>query len=226
MLFRLAFTLHKLMNKLHILLKYVRESMVEFHTTGSIMPTTKWAAKAMTTPLREEHSSEGRKILELGPGTGSVTIKILSDMNGSDELSICEINPRFMEALKEVLRHNPDFQKHKERVRFFCCPAQELPEDRKYDVVVCALPFLNFDLHTVRGIFAKLTALSYENTVMTNFEYIGIRGISKALSPRRRRRRMYQVDRFFKKIAPPAQVREEVWFNVPPIHVYTRRLAA
>lgn len=216
----------KLFDSIVPVLKFLTESIREFHYTGSIFPTSKWAAKAMTHPLREDPPSIGRQILELGPGTGSVTIKILADMDRKDELTICEINPRFMAALKKFLAPNPDFIRHRDRVRFYCCPAQELPEDRKYDVIVCALPFLNFDLHTVRQIFGKLLKLSTEHTLMTNYEYIGLRNIGKIISPKSRRRRIYQVDRFFKRAAPTLIQEEKVWLNVLPINIYTRKLAA
>ena len=205
--------------------KFFPTSLREFHYTGAVCPTSRWAAKAMTYPLREINA-QSRKILELGPGTGSVTVKILADMNDRDELTICEINPRLMNTLKRILRENENFIRHKDRVRFFCCPAQNLPEDRKYDVVVCALPFLNFDVHTVRQIFTKLSSLSTENTLMTNYEYIGLRQLGKFVSKKERRRRIYRIDRFFKKFAPNLVSTRKVWLNVLPIHIYTRKLAA
>lgn len=180
----------------------------------------------MTRPLRAGNAASKRTILELGPGTGSVTVRILADMNDNDELTICEINPRFMSALQKILADNPDFQRHSSRVRFFCCGAQDLPEDCAYDVVVCSLPFLNFDLHTVRQIFTKLVSLSHEKTVMTNYEYIGLRGLGKVMSPRKRRRQLYQVDSYFRRSAPNPMSRTKVWLNVLPINIYTRRLAA
>ncbi len=209
-----------------IFVKFLRESFLEFQLTGTIFPTSKWAAREMTQPLRSDSAGGKRNILELGPGTGPVTVKILADMNENDSLTICEINPRFMQILKNVLNENKDFRRHRERVRFFCCPAQELPEDATYDVIVCSLPFLNFDLKTVRQIFHKLVSLSHEGTLMTNYEYIGLRGIGKFISARKRRRRMYQVDRFFRTFAPYPLKKTKVWLNVLPINIYTRKLAA
>lgn len=216
----------KVLKSAGIFLKFLHESCLEFQLTGTIFPTSKWAAKAMTDPLRNEARGNRRNILELGPGTGPVTVKILADMNDEDTLTICEINPRFMAILQTILNENSDYRRHKERVRFFCCAAQELPEDATYDVIVCSLPFLNFDLKTVRQIFNKLVKLSHEKTLMTNYEYIGLRGIGKLMSPRKRRRRIYQVDRFFRRFAPNPLKRTKVWLNVLPINIYTRKLAA
>ena len=215
----------KILESISLIGKFLRESVTEFHHTGAIFPTSKWAARAMTHPLRHELQGHGRKILELGPGTGSVTVKILADMQDGDELTICEINPRFMDALKKTLRSNPDFIRHKQHVRFFVCAAQDLPEDRKYDVVVCALPFLNFDITTVRQIFTKLQHLSTDKTLMTNFEYLGLRRLGQIVSPKRRRLRIYRIDRFFEKACTDVVGTEKVWLNVLPINIYTRRFA-
>lgn len=216
----------KVLKSVRIFIKFIRESCLEFQLTGTIFPTSKWAAEKMTEPIRSDFAGGKRNILELGPGTGPVTVKILADMNEDDTLTVCEINPRFMQILKTILNENLDFQRHRERVRFFCCPAQELPEDATYDVIVCSLPFLNFDLRTVRQIFNKLVSLSHEETLMTNYEYIGLRGIGKFMSPRKRRRRIYQVDRFFRTFAPNPLRQTKVWLNVLPINIYTRKLAA
>lgn len=214
------------MKQLTKLCKFAKEGFVAFHHTGSFFPTSKWAAKELTTPLRLSKHIPGRKILELGPGTGSVTVKILSEMTESDELTICEINHRFMEALQEILAENLDFQRHKERVRFLCCPAQGLPEDRKYDIIVCALPFLNFNLRTVREIFEKIKILSTEHTVMTYYEYMGLKTLNKAISPRQRRIRILKVDSYFRKVAPRRIAQRHVWLNLLPINVYTLKVAA
>src|SRR5262245_28734173 len=126
---------------------FLREGFLNFRHTGTFCATSKWAAKALTNPLREERGPQ--MILELGPGTGSVTVEILRDMIPGDCLTICEINPRFMEALKRRLATNEHFLLHKDNITFFSGPVQDLPEDGRYDVIVSSLPFLNFDVDTV-----------------------------------------------------------------------------
>ena len=51
-------------------LVFLREFLLEFKTTGACFPTSRWAAQALITPLREPNRPP-RNILELGPGTGS-----------------------------------------------------------------------------------------------------------------------------------------------------------
>lgn len=201
-------------------LVFLRETIQQFHNTGAICSTSRWAAEAMTDPIR--HRGLPQRILELGPGTGSVTMKILEDMMDGDTLAICEINPRFMSALKKKLETNEHFLRHKDHITFFECPAQDLPENACYDVIICSLPFLNFDLKTVKEIFRKLKSISTEKTVMTYYQYMGIRSLSRVVSAPERKKRMSDLDTFFDNVHQKySTARKRVWLNLLPINIYT-----
>ncbi len=206
-------------------ISFIREALQEFEKTGTLFPTSPWAARALTIPLHRRNGP--MHILELGPGNGPVTVQILKQMVDGDTLTICEINPRFMRALKNRLRKDPIFRARKHQVKFFTCAAQELPEDVHFDVIICALPFLNFDLKTVEEIFAKIKRLAARNAVMTYYEYIGIRPLSIVFSPPQRKRRMKELDGFFDLLKKEHPVsRRPVWLNVLPIQIYKVELAA
>ena len=205
---------------------FLREFILEFQTTGACFPTSKWAAQALTDPLRAANRTP-KRILELGPGTGSVTVQILDDMIPGDQLTICEINSRFMKALKDRIAPLPSFEKHKEHISFFEGPVQDMPEGAPFDVIVCAIPFLNFELETVQDIFHKLKALSYDETLMTYYEYIGLRKVGKAVSPPERRKRLQEIDSYFSDISKRIRLgRERVWLNLLPINIYTVKPSA
>ena len=201
-------------------LVFLKQFFVEFQNTGAFCRSSQHAAKALTVPLRADR--EPVRILELGPGTGAITKRILADMIVGDELTECEINPHFMKALQDKLEFNPDFQKHRDRVSFFLGAAQDLPDSVKYDVIICCLPFLNFDIQTVRDIFDKIRSVSKAETVMTYFEYLGIRDIGKFLSPRLR-----DINDFLTDVYRRQRIRQErVWLNFLPMNIHTLRIAA
>ena len=205
---------------------FLKEFVTEFHNTGSCFPTSKKAASELTAPLREQRSP--KRILELGPGTGSVTFPIIEAMIPGDTLSICEINPRFMRELKAKLEKDANYQKFKDSIEFFEGAIQDFPEsNQKFDVIVCSLPFLNFDCNTVEEIFSKLTRLSIPNAIMTYYQYIGLRSIGKTIGKREKKERMSQLDSFFDSATEKHRARRKrVWLNVLPINVYTLELAA
>ena len=201
---------------------FLREFLTEFHNTGTCFPTSKWAALELTEPLRGKR--DPLNILELGPGTGSVTVQILRDMGPQDRLTICEINERFMKALKERMAVNPDFHRHRDRITFFQGPVQELPEVGRFEVIVCALPFLNFDRETCQTILSKLQRVSTDSTVMTYYQYIGLRHLGLLISSPKRRDRLVQLKDFFKELHRHQRRRTRVWLNVLPINIYTVQL--
>jgi phospholipid N-methyltransferase len=207
-------------------LVFLREFLLEFKTTGACFPTSKWAAQALITPLRNPNRKPMR-ILELGPGTGSVTIPLIKEMRPGDSLTICEINPRFMKALKDTLEREEAFQTNKHQIEFFLGAAQEIEAHKPFDVIVCALPFLNFDLETVKEIFAKLREVSTPDTLMTYYEYIGARKFNQTVGAQSRKDRVSQVNGFLRE---SGQVRNidctKVWLNLFPISIYTVKPAA
>lgn len=206
-------------------LLFVTEFFREFDCTGSVCPTSSKAATALTKPLREQRCA--KNVLEVGPGTGSVTVKILRDMRPGDNLTICEINPRFMRELKKRLADNPDFLQHRDQITFFQGPIQELSENQHFDVIVCALPFLNFERAMVAEIFSKLMRLSSKDTVMTYYEYIGLRSLGKVVSFPTQKRRFKELDEFFDDVySHHLRGRKRVWWNFLPINIYTLDLRA
>lgn len=207
-------------------LVFLREFLLEFKTTGACFPTSKWAAQALITPLRSPHRPP-KRILELGPGTGSVTIPILRELRPGDSLTICEINPRFMKQLKETLERETAFNRCKDQVTFFEGAAQDLPVTKPYDLIVCALPFLNFDLDTVKAIFSRLRDVSTPDTLMTYYEYIGARKFNQTVGAPSRKDRVNQVNEFLRQSGGVQNVDcTKVWLNLFPISIYTVRPAA
>jgi phosphatidylethanolamine/phosphatidyl-N-methylethanolamine N-methyltransferase len=148
---------------------FMGEFIREFRLTGSLFPTSARAAALLASPLEDRERPV--RVLELGPGTGAVTSAVLARMRAGDALDICEINPRMVEVLQRRLEGLPEYRAHRAQVRIHVCGAQELPPGAPYDVVVCSLPFANFDLPLVEAIFARLRQLSHAETRMTWFEY-------------------------------------------------------
>lgn len=207
-------------------LVFLREFLLEFKTTGACFPTSRWAAQALITPLREKNRGP-KNVLELGPGTGSVTLPLIRELQPGDHLTICEINPRFMKALKDTLETHEEFRKRRDQISFFLGAAQDLPTDRIFNIIVCALPFVNFDLLTVQAIFCKLREISSRDTLMTYYEYIGVRKFNETLGAQDRKERIAEVNDYLKRSKDISYLnRERVWLNLFPINIYTVKPAA
>lgn len=196
-----------------------------FEHTGSFCATSRWAAEQLSHPISNPADRTSMRILEVGAGTGSVTRAILSKMGVLDTLTVCELNEEFMSSLRATLPQHGRFSELKERISFFQGPVQELPEIEQYDAIICSLPFLNFPPALVAEIFAKLERIGSESSVMTYYEYCGIRAISKQISPPERKRRIREIDRFFREnVSKKLLGKTREWFNLLPIDIYTVNL--
>ncbi|MEQ6123528.1 rRNA adenine N-6-methyltransferase family protein [Pseudotenacibaculum sp. MALMAid0570] len=68
-------------------------------TSGTITPSSRFLAKKM---LRKIDFSKAEIIVELGPGNGKITKKILSKLNSKAKLICFEINDHFYNELKKI----------------------------------------------------------------------------------------------------------------------------
>lgn len=203
---------------------FLREFLTEFHTTGTVCSTSPWAAEQMAAPLCGDRASAN--ILEVGAGTGAVTRKIMEHMRDGDTLTVCEINPRLMKALRLRMEKEESFLKHRDRINFFEGAIQDLPESESFDVIISALPFLNFTTELVHEIMEKYRRLSNPETTITYYEYIGLRSLGQTFSPPDRKQRLKGLDVYLNELFSEILIgRKRIWANVLPINIYTLRFS-
>jgi len=202
---------------------FLREGITNFHHTGTLFSTSPWAASALAGPLHEARGP--RRILEVGAGTGSVTEHILEHMIPGDQLVTCEINSRFVKVLRERMSENSLYRKFQKSVTVFEGPIQSLQTDVPFDFIVCALPFLNFDIKTVEEIFSTFERVSTPRTLLTYYEYIGLRALGRNLSLPERQQRISKLDSYFKEKHTRLRLgKTRVWRNLLPIDIHLLRV--
>lgn len=202
-------------------LTFIKELRTGFDSIGSVIPSSPALARAMVRPIIES-SKESLSILEVGPGTGPFTRKILKLMGPNDRLVICEINKRFIDQLKRELPKNRDFLFNQDRVEFFLGPIQELARrdgEKKFDVIVSSLPFSNFPPQLVDEILGLLQGMLAPDGALTFCEYVGLRKLSRLIPERRDQAREIDrvIDHWCSKVERRGKVRKEVAIlNIPP----------
>src|SRR4051794_20846964 len=150
-----------------------RESRRHFRTTGALLPSSRFLARSLTSQLAGARPP--RRILEVGPGTGSVTRSILRRLRPGDQLDCVELNEHFVERLRLCLRYDPRFIPHASHVRVIHSPVERLPGEALYDHIVSGLPLNNFPVGLVREIFKAYSRLLKPGGVLSYFEYVLIR---------------------------------------------------
>lgn len=136
---------------------FFRECRRHFRTTGSILPSSRFLARALVTPLKAPRDS-GR-ILEVGPGTGSVTRAILRYLRPGDHLDAVEINYQFVRHLRARLEKDWSNRTACRQVRIIHSAVEHLPGEGVYDFIISGLPLNNFPVSTVRDIFRAYSRL-------------------------------------------------------------------
>jgi phospholipid N-methyltransferase len=208
---------------------FFREYLRNFHSTGALLPSGRFLAAALARFVRGQSGNgepiadagQPRRILEVGPGTGAVTRRIIAGMGRADSLDLVELNETFVRQLKDRFQREPAFQVVADRARVLHCPIEELPHEQTYDVIVSGLPLNNFSAALVEQILATLVGLLSAEGTLSFFEYIAVRPARALVSGRAERARLRGVARAMRAVLDPHEIRRDaVWLNVPPAWVH------
>lgn len=194
---------------------FFRQFREQYHTTGSILPSSRALARALTRPLRSARPP--RRVLEVGPGTGAVTAEIVRCLRPGDRLDIVEINAEFVAVLERRFVAERDFQRVRGQTRIFHAPLQQVAGTGEYDFMISGLPLNNFSPDLVQEIFASYERLLQPEGVLSYFEYVWIRNLKMPLVSPPERARLRALGNFLERKIRAYQIAEEVvpW-NVPP----------
>jgi len=160
------------------------------------------------------------RILEVGPGTGSVTCEIARRMLPGDRLDAVEINAHFVALMQRRLRQERVFSLRRDQIEIIHAAVQDLLGGSVYDYIVSGLPLNNFPAHEVRDIFATYSRLLKPGGTLTFYEYTLVRQLKTPFVDRRERRRLFRVGYVMRGYIRDYQIRRErIFINVPPATV-------
>ncbi|HMF14857.1 MAG TPA: methyltransferase domain-containing protein [Gemmataceae bacterium] len=203
--------------------EFFRQCRRQFRTTGAILPSSRFLAKALVSEIAKPR--QPARILEVGPGTGSVTRQLLRRLLPGDQFDAVEINANFIARLMDRLKNDRNFQRRRQQVRIIHSAVEDLPGDGTYDFIVSGLPLNNFPVEMVRRIFHTYARLLKPGGILTYYEYQFIRHIKSPFVNRKERRRLYRVGKVVGSYIRNFQIRRErIFINVPPAMVRHLRL--
>lgn len=187
-------------------------------TTGSVAPSGRFLASALTAPLKA--SREPVRILEVGPGTGAVTRKIVSLLKPGDRLDLVELNETFADFLKKRFEDVPEYRRVADQSEVHVCPLQEFQTDTQYDFIISGLPLNNFSPDLVEEIFELYLKLLAPNGVLSYFEYMYVRKIRVMMARKKEENRITVLDNILNSYLSKHRFRRKsVFANFPPAWV-------
>jgi phospholipid N-methyltransferase len=203
---------------------FFREFRNAYRTTGAVLPSGSRLARTICRYVRDGNgqvNGAGRRILEVGPGTGAITEAIVRVLHPGDRLDLVEINPQFVDVLNSRFANEPAFSAVADRSRVIPKAIQELDCTEPYDLIVSGLPFNNFSPEEVRNILQGLRGLIRPDGVLSFFQYIGIRRAKALVSGANDRERLLGIGQVLEEILREAEFRRDrVLINVPPAWVH------
>jgi phosphatidylethanolamine/phosphatidyl-N-methylethanolamine N-methyltransferase len=202
---------------------FFREFRRRTAETGSVLPSSRFLARALVSELRKPRPAGA--ILEVGPGTGAVTRRLAEKLIPGDQLDVVEINEQFVKLLGRRFEREWIFRFHQEQIRLIHSGVDEIKGEGLYDYIISGLPLNNFPPHSVRAVFQTFDRLLKPGGTLSYFEYFWVRQLKTPFVDDQERRRLYKVGRIVGRNIRKYQVRrQQVLMNVPPAIVRHLRL--
>ena len=198
-----------------------REFRREFETTGAIAPSGRALSQALARFVRDDSLQVApRRLLEVGPGTGSVTRYIVGQMQATDTLCLVETNANFVAHLRKRFAAERAFEHVHPRTEIVESRVEEMPGSAPFDVIISGLPLNNFTPQDVTQILRILWERLAPGGHLSFFQYIAIRRVKRIVSRRGERQRLAAVDSILSDFLRDETRREAVLANLPPAWVH------
>lgn len=198
---------------------FVKQFGTRFETTGSLMPSSRFVAKAITRYAQQRGDAPIR-ILECGPGTGPFSDCIVRLLRPGDAYHLVELNENFVDILRQRFTREPHWSRVREMAEIFELPLQDFSPDEKYDFIISGLPHINFPTNVVEEITAAYFELLKPGGMLSYFEYMYVRPLRKMVTLGNDRQRVREVNAIMEAHIGRHRVRREsILINVPPVWV-------
>jgi len=208
----------------HDHLAFFRQFRERFESTGAIAPSSRFLARTLTEPL--SNGKRPARVLEVGPGTGAVTQRIVRLLQPGDHFDLVELNPAFVKILRDKFRSDPAYSSAAEQAAVHQCPLQEFTAEQPYDFIISGLPLNNFPPELVQDIFETFFRLLAPSGTLSYFEYMYFRPIRIVVGRRPDRERLRKLDSVIRPYLGRHRIRRDwVFANLPPAWVQHLRPA-
>jgi phosphatidylethanolamine/phosphatidyl-N-methylethanolamine N-methyltransferase len=205
-----------------------RQFRQAYNSTGAVLPSGRGLAAALSRFVRDgnavaagnNNATKARHILEVGPGTGAVTLQIIHDLGPDDRLVLVERNEQFVSHLKQRLAEMPIAQSVRDRISLIHAAVEDLPDNELFDLIVSGLPLNNFAVDIVQQILSKLSRLLAPGGTLSFFEYVAVRRAKSLVCSPADRERLQGIARVLGGFLKAEVRRDLVLANVPPAWVH------
>ncbi|MFZ4772585.1 MAG: class I SAM-dependent methyltransferase [Chlamydiia bacterium] len=179
-------------------------------TMGSLFPSSSSLAEKMVAPISISKDDPPKRILEVGPGVGTFTERMLKKIRPQDVLVLVEIDPVLCQVLEKKYIKHPNV--------FICQGSIETFTQDPFDGILSSLPHNQFDADFVKRVFNKYLSILKPGGFVTYYEYKYPKFFSKLFF--RRHDELEEIRQIKAKIGKKFnETIETVWMNLPSANV-------
>lgn len=203
--------LRSIKNKLAFLRRCIRAP----RTIGSIFPSSPWLAKGITKSISSPSENDPpRYYLEVGPGTGEFTKKIINHLRPKDRLDLVELDEEFCKILRQQFGHLKNVHIYHISITDW------KPENYLYHVIISGLPLNAFSSDHVHEILETFHRLIEDGGKLSYFEYPAIPKVAKLFLPKEKKKDFMKVQAIKKTFFTTHKgVSKIIFRNIPPARV-------
>lgn len=189
---------------------------------GAVAPCTPAVGVELTkyvAQFQKEHPDEPLHILEVGAGTGPITLVIGQMLRPDlDTFDAVEISQEFCEVLHKKVDG-------KYKVNIQCVSILDWEPEYKYDFIISTLPFNSFPLDLMNDILDHLQLLIESDGVFSYVAYAGVARVKQLFLWGKKKSehiaKMETLDEFRKEYEIDSNL---IKLNLPPINIYHLRI--
>lgn len=145
---------------------FIKQFWKDKKMIGSIVPSSKFLCAKMLNNIPFETA---KLIIELGPGTGIFTEKIIEKMGSNTQLLVVELNLDFFQNLKDTITH-PNVHIKQDSATKIGILSKNLGFE-KADIIISSLPLANFPAELRHSILKTVNETLSDNGNFMQFQY-------------------------------------------------------
>lgn len=142
---------------------FFTQALLNFKQTGAVCSSSRHLAKKMVSSLYVEKKT--KKIIELGPGNGFITKKILNSIGEDCQLIVFELNIAFCAELRKINDHRLIV------INDCATNIMKYTDSESVDFVVSSLPLAQIDGVTKSVILKKINKVLLDNGEFIQYQY-------------------------------------------------------